>query len=136
MSKKNYWDVVFFLACSIPTGYFVHFQVLSFISNEDIVSISYRHFNQEERNEYPQYTLCFKNRSGLDVDVPFEHIVQKLPENRTYRGNWASRIITSMTLTFRDPTRICYSRNVSFPKNTGFKRDRIFLNKFIWCCTL
>ena len=128
MLTKDYWDVVFFLACSIPAGYYVHIQILSFISNEDVVSISYRSFNQEARDKYPQYTLCFANRSGLDLDVPFERIVQKLPKNHVFRGDWLKRIITSLTLTFQDANKICYTKNVSFPRNIRFKRDYIYLN--------
>ena len=128
MSTKNYWDVVFFLACSIPTGYYVYFEVSSFINNEDVVSISYRSFDQDKRDEYPQYTLCFMNRSGLDLDVPFERLVQKLPKNHTFRGDWLKRIITSLPLTFKDSKKLCYTKNVSFPRNVRFKRDYIYLN--------
>ena len=128
MSTKNYWDIVFFLACFIPTGYYVHFQVSSFISNEDVVSISYRSFNQEARDEYPHYTLCFMALRGLDVHVPFERIVQKLPKNHTYRGDWLTRIVTSLSLTFKDSFRVCYTKNVSFPRHFSYKRDYIWLN--------
>ena len=129
MASKKYWDVVIFLACSIPTGYYVHYEMSSFISNEDVASIAYRKFNQEEGREYPQYTLCFKNPNGLDIHVPFERIVKQLPKNHTFRGKWVSQeIITSMTLTYKDANRICYTKNVSFPRNIRFKRHRIHLN--------
>ena len=128
MPTKDYWDVVFLLVCSIPAGYYVHIQISSFISNEDVVSISYRSFNQEARDEHPQYTLCFMNPNGLDLDVPFERIVQKLPKNHTFRGHWLKRIITSLPLTFQDSNTICYTKNVSFPRNIRLKRDYIYLN--------
>ena len=56
---KSIWDSVFFLACSLSTGYFVYLQFLYYLRNEDVASIAYRTFNEEAIDEYPQITICF-----------------------------------------------------------------------------
>ena len=49
---KNILVTFFFLACSLCTGYFVYLQFLYYLRNEDVVSIAYRNFGSEERDEY------------------------------------------------------------------------------------
>ena len=61
---KNILETLFFLACSVATGYFVYLQFLYYLRNEDVVSIAYRNFNEEEKDEYPQITICLQAMYG------------------------------------------------------------------------
>ena len=45
---KSILEIFFFLACSLCTGYFVYLQFLYYLRNEDVASVAYRTFNEEE----------------------------------------------------------------------------------------
>ena len=60
MELKN-TNIFFFLVCISITGYFLYLQFLYYIRNEDVASISYRYFNEKEKDEYPLFTICFRS---------------------------------------------------------------------------
>ena len=50
------------------TLYMVHLQFAYFLQNDDFVSMSYRHFNSEEKDEYPIFTICVYGFNGAIFD--------------------------------------------------------------------
>ena len=61
---KNVLELLVFLACFVATGYFAYLQFLYYLRTDDVVSIAYRNFNEEEKDEYPQITLCLQAMHG------------------------------------------------------------------------
>ena len=52
------------LICMCCTGYMIYLQLEYYLNNEDMASISYRIFNDEEKDEYPSFSICFKGIRG------------------------------------------------------------------------
>ena len=52
------------LTCVCCTGYMIYSQFKYYLNNEDMASISYRIFNNEEQDEYPSFSLCFNGFGG------------------------------------------------------------------------
>ena len=49
------------LACICMAAYMTYLQFNYYFNNDDVASISYRHFNEEEKDEYPTITLCLSD---------------------------------------------------------------------------
>ena len=157
MQTKQFLEVPFFLVCSSLTVYFVRLQFLSFISNEDVASISYRHFNKEGRDEYPEFTLCLGSRHFYRIykkgyfekesinDSGFApQTNKKYQRNSISKGaypvvdplkfDYISQAIQpwgkpkALIVKFIDPYQICLSNNVSFQRDVKFTTDVILLN--------
>ena len=47
------------LICMCSTSYMTYLQFKYYLNNEDMASISYRIFNNEEQDEYPTFSICF-----------------------------------------------------------------------------
>ena len=58
---KNILRIFFFLICMAITGYFAYLQFLYYVRNDDVASISYRNFNDKQKDEYPIFTICFRS---------------------------------------------------------------------------
>ena len=90
-STKNILETLIFLVCSVATGYFVYLQFLYYLRNEDVVSIAYRNFNEEEKDEYPQITICLQamyGRTFFKNDLfKNSNFTPKMYE-RYLRGDW------------------------------------------------
>ena len=52
------------LICMCSTSYMIYLQFKYYLDNEDMASISYRIFNNEEQDEYPTFSICFRGWSG------------------------------------------------------------------------
>ena len=87
------------LVCLCSTGYMTYLQFKYYLDNDDVASISYQHFNQEEKDKYPTVTLCIsdQNNNGkifnetntvfdLNVTTPslYEHFLWGSVKNRTF----------------------------------------------------
>ena len=46
------------------TIYMAYLQLKYYLANEDLISMSYRPFNNEEKDEYPTLTICFNGYGG------------------------------------------------------------------------
>ena len=49
------------VACICMAAYMTYLQFNYYFNNDDVASISYRHFNEEEKDEYPTITLCLSD---------------------------------------------------------------------------
>ena len=49
------------LACICMAAYMTYLQFNYYFNNDDVASISYRHFNEEEKDQYPTITLCLSD---------------------------------------------------------------------------
>ena len=52
------------ILCLFSAGYMTYLQFKHYLTNEDVASISYRRFNEEEKDEYPTISICLKNLGG------------------------------------------------------------------------
>ena len=55
---------IFQLFCIVLVIYMVYQQILEYQKNEDSSSVSYRNFNQDERDVYPSYSICMHSTKG------------------------------------------------------------------------
>ena len=52
------------LLCLCSAAYMTYMQFQHYLKNEDFASISYRKFNNEEKDEYPSFTVCLVGLRG------------------------------------------------------------------------
>ena len=52
------------LLCLFSTGYMTYLQFKYYLNNEDLSSILYREFNNEEKDEYPVFSVCLSGSQG------------------------------------------------------------------------
>ena len=52
------------LLCLFSTGYMTYLQFKYYLNNEDLSSILYREFNNEEKDEYPVFSVCHSGAQG------------------------------------------------------------------------
>ena len=52
----------FLVACVSMAAYMTYLQFKYYLNNDDVASISYPHFNQAEKDEYPTVTLCLSDQ--------------------------------------------------------------------------
>ena len=55
---------IFQTFCIVLVIYMVYQQILEYQKNEDSTSVSYRNFNQDERDLYPSYSICMHSTKG------------------------------------------------------------------------
>ena len=55
---------IFQLFCVILVVYMIYQQIIEYQKNEDSTSVSYRSFNQDERDLYPSYSICIHSTKG------------------------------------------------------------------------
>ena len=55
---------IFQMFCIGLVIYMVYQQILEYQKNEDSTSVSYRNFNQDERDLYPSYSICMHSTKG------------------------------------------------------------------------
>ena len=65
---QKHVDWFFLLLCSAMAIYLVVLQLKNYLANEDLISMSYRRFNSEEKDEYPTLTICFDGYRGAIFD--------------------------------------------------------------------
>ena len=65
---QKHVDWFFLILCSSLAIYLVVLQLRYYLANEDLISMSYRHFNSEEKDEYPTLTICFNGYQGAIFD--------------------------------------------------------------------
>ena len=58
-SVQNFVLGSILLVCICMASYMTYLQFKYYLNNDDIASISYQHFNQAQKDEYPTITLCF-----------------------------------------------------------------------------
>ena len=54
------------IACMSMAAYMTYLQLQNYLENEDLVSITYRIFNAEKKDEYPTFTFCFSSEVPWD----------------------------------------------------------------------
>ena len=65
MSTREFTYIkIFQLFCIILVVYMIYQQILEYQKNEDSTSVSYRSFNQDERDLYPSYSICIHSTKG------------------------------------------------------------------------
>ena len=52
--------LVFMLACVFMGAYMTVTQSVGFLENRDSSTISYNHFNQDPKDQYPTFSICFE----------------------------------------------------------------------------
>ena len=59
---ETYFYRISLLVCLSSACYMTYLQFKYYRNNEDLASISYRRFNNDENDEYPTFTICFHGR--------------------------------------------------------------------------
>ena len=62
-SVQNFVLGSILLVCICMASYMTYLQFKYYLNNDDIASISYQHFNQAQKDEYPTITLCLSDGS-------------------------------------------------------------------------
>ena len=61
--EVGFYRICLFI-CLSSVCYMTYLQFMYYLSNEDLASISYQKFNQEEKDEYPIFSVCFLGYNG------------------------------------------------------------------------
>ena len=62
---------LFFILCLVLSCYMAYLQLKDYMKNEDSASISYQVFNNQEKDEYPTFTICFSGYGGENFENDF-----------------------------------------------------------------
>jgi hypothetical protein len=60
---------VFQFVCIIFVVYMIYGQFMEYLENEDSSSVSFRKFNQDQRDVYPTYSICMHSAKGAILKV-------------------------------------------------------------------
>ena len=65
MSKIQTAHIILFqFVCIILVVYVIYEQIVEYLKNEDSSSVSFRRFNQDQRDLYPTYSICMHSIKG------------------------------------------------------------------------
>ena len=56
---ETYFYRISLLVCLSSACYMTYLQFKYYLNNEDLVSISHQRYNNNEKDEYPTFTICF-----------------------------------------------------------------------------
>ena len=62
---------LFLVICSVFSCYMTYLQLKYYLKNEDKASISYQIFNNQEKDQYPTFTICFGGAEGAIFENGF-----------------------------------------------------------------
>ena len=65
--KETYFYRISLLVGLSSACYMTYLQFKYYLDNEDLASISYRRFNNDENDEYPTFTICFNGISSGNI---------------------------------------------------------------------
>ena len=76
--------ITFLSICLGLTFYQTYVQFNEYARNEDSASIEYRKFNQEEKDLYPAYSICFYNKNRVSI-AKYMKTMRPLPSKQWRR---------------------------------------------------
>ena len=104
------------LICMCCTSYMIYLQFKYYLNNEDMVSISYRIFNDQEQDEYPTFSICFGGTIGGFVGNIFNQSHDVFSSNNVTRESYYAYLV---------------GQGKDYPKQfTTFDFDDVALNIF------